>query len=412
MTNTKRFLAMLLAVIMSMAMFCTASAEGVDMLGIETLENPNVTIAPYWDITDEVILKAIADFEAKYGGKVTIKVVGWNGGANAIQEAMATGDLFDLVFTEGNARFPGDAVAELYQPIDQWMDANAFDQASVDAFLYKDAHYVFTNYAITSPYLITYNKTIFEEEGLETPVELFNKGEWTYAKFLEYMAYFTRDTDGDGEIDQWGLGPRYKNQNFGFANDGYIVKEVANGELAVTIDTPETIQWYEFLSEFGKIDKNCPGDGDWLLNRVCVMYSEAGTDAGVPAAGASTDEFDFVPLPTYDGRLATSPVWDNGYALVNGAPNPEGAGVLMAMIGKAKMEAYDAQLKARYTEEQVERYYTIMSKIMPQRRGYTGVNVGAGEGDALNGMPAQTIVETYKTQVEEQVAAYNAALAE
>ena len=410
MTNTKRFLALLLTVIMSMAMFSFASAEGVDMLGKETLENPNVTIVHYWDITDEVILQAIADFEAKYGGKVTVRACGWNKGAKAIEEAMATNNMFDLVFTEGNARFPGDAVSELYQPIDAYIDYNAFDKASLDAFLYKGDHYVFTNYAITSPYLIIYNKTMFEEEGLETPVELFDKGEWTYAKFIEYKDYFTRDTDGDGELDQWGLAPRYKRQNFGFANDAFVVKEVGNGELAVAIDSPETIQWYEFLTAFNKTNNSCAGDGDWLLNRTAAMYSEAGPSAGVPSAELTTDEFDFVPIPTYDGRLATTPVWDNGFALVKGAPNPEGAAVLMAMIGKAKMDAYNAQLEATYTPEQVERYYTIMSKIVPQRRNYAGVSAGAGEKEALDGMPAQTIIETYKTQLEEQVAQYNANL--
>lgn len=409
MTNTKRFLALLLTVIMSMAMFSFASAEGADMLGKETLENPNVTIAAYWAISDQVILDAIAEFEAKYGGKVTVNVVGWNKGANAIQEAMTTGDMFDLVFTEGNARFPGDAVAELYQPIDQWLDYSAFDKASVDAFLYKGEHYVFTNYAITQPYLLIYNKTIFEEEGLETPTDLFNAGEWTYAKFLEYCEYFTRDNDGDGALDQWGIGPRYKNQNFGYANDGIIVKEIEGGKLAANIDAEEVKQYYEFLAEFQRINKEACQEVN-LAGRLHVMYSEAGPSAGVPTAEESTDEFDFVPLPTYDGRLATTPVWDNGYAMVKGAPNPEGAGVLMAMIGKAKMEAYDAQLKEKYTEEQVERYYTIMSKIVPQQRKYTGVTVNAGEGDARNGVPAQTIVETYKTQLEEQVATYNAAL--
>lgn len=409
MTNTKRFLALLLTAIMSMTMFSFAAAEGADMLGKETLENPNVTIAAYWEITDQVILDAISAFETKYGGKVTVNVVGWNKGANAIQEAMSTGDMFDLVFTEGNARFPGDAVAELYQPIDEWLDYSAFDKASLDAFLYNGSHWVFTNYAITSPYLVIYNVTAFEEECLETPTELFNKGEWTYAKFLEYMEYFTRDLDGDGALDQWGIGPRYKNQNFGFANDGYPVKEIEGGKLAVTIDSEECIQWYEFLAEFQRINAVATSEVN-LAGRGHIMYSEAGPSAGVPSADETTDEFDFVPLPTYDGRLATTPVWDNGYAMVNGAPNPEGAGVLMAMIGKAKMEAYDAQLKEQYTDEQVERYYTIMSKIMPQRRKYTGVDVGAGEGDARNGVPAQTIVETYKTQLEEQVATYNAAL--
>lgn len=375
---------------------------------VDTLENPDVTIALYWD-ADDVVKSAIAEFEAKYGGTVTVNVVGWNGGANAIQEAMATGDLFDLVYTEGNARFPGDAVNKLYQPIDQYLDYSVCDQASADAFLYRGEHYVYTNSAITSPYLIIYNKTLFSEEGKKDPVELYEAGEWTYDKFLEYMEYFTRDTDGDGEIDQWGLGPRFKRQNFGFANDGMPVYEVGDGKLAVGIDTEECMQWFDFLNKFGQIDTNCPGDGGWLEARQCAMFSEAGPGAGLAYDGTSTDEFDFVPLPTYDGRQATTPVWDNGYAMVNGAPNPEGAAVLASMICKAKMDSYTAELESKYTPEQIARYNSIMEKIVPQRRDYANVS-NVGEGDALDGSPAQTIVETYKSQLEAEVEAYNAAL--
>lgn len=382
--------------------------QGWSYLNVDKLENPNVTIALYW-AADEVVQSAIDAFEAKYGGKVTVNVVGWNKGATAIQESMATGDLFDLVYTEGNARFPGDAVDQLYAPIDEYLDYSVCDQASADAFLFKGEHYVYTNYAITSPYLIIYNKTIFAEEGLKEPVDLYNDGEWTYAKFLEYMAYFTRDTDGDGEIDQWGLGPRFKRQNFGWANDGMPVYEVGDGTLAVGIDTPECMQWYEFLSGFGQINTKCPGDGGWLETRQCVMYSEAGPSAGLSADRTTTDEFDFVPLPTYDGRQATTPVWDNGYALVNGAPNPEGAAVLASMICKAKLDNYTTQLESQYSKEQIDRYMSIMEKTMPQRRKYAGVS-DVGEGDALNGTPAQTIIETYKSQLEAEVAAYNEAL--
>lgn len=385
-----------------------SNAGGWSYQSVESLENPNVTIALYWD-ADDVVKSAIQEFESKYGGKVTVNVVGWNGGATAIQEAMATGDLFDLVYTEGNARFPGDAVNELYQPIDSYLDYSVCDQASADAFLYRGNHYVYTNSAITAPYLIIYNKTIFEEEALEDPVALYEKGEWTYAKFLEYMEHFTRDTDGDGEIDQWGLGPRFKRQNFGFANDGMPIYETGDGKLAVGIDSEECMQWFDFLNEFGKIDTSCPGDSGWLETRQCVMFSEAGPGAGLANDGTSTDEFDFVPLPTYDGRQATTPVWDNGYAMVNGAPNPEGAAVLASMICKAKMDNYEADLKSKYSTEQIDRYYSVMSKIVPQRRDYTNVS-NVGEGDALDGSPAQTIVETYKSQLEAEVEAYNAAL--
>ena len=396
---------------------------------VDTLENPNVTIALYWDAFNEdgsyntnnyayPLGQAIEAFEEKYGGEVTIMAVGWNKGANAIAESLETGDAIDLVFTEGNARFPGDAVSELYLPIDEYLDYDVCDQASVDAFLYKGEHYVYTNSSITQPYLLFYNVTMFEEESLETPTELYNKGEWTYAKLLEYITHFTRDTDGDGEIDQWGLEPsRVKRQNIGFANDAMQVYEVGNGELAVSIDTQEMIQYYEFLTAYNAIPsvrEGCDTDGNWLERRVCAMMSEANIASWLPGGEdyEGSDTFDFVPLPTYDGRQATTPVWDNGFALSASAVNPEGAAVLASMICQYAKDASADTLAKLCTAEQIERINTIMTKIIPQRRNYSGVSAGAGEGEAMDGSPAQTIIETFKSQLEGEVEAYNAALKE
>lgn len=394
---------------------------------VDTLENPNVTIALYWDAFNEdgsyntknyayPIGQAIEAFEAKYGGTVTRKAVGWNKGANAIAESLETGDAIDLVFTEGNARFPGDAISELYLPIDQYLDYDVCDQASADAFLYKGEHYVYTNSSITQPYLLFYNATMFEEESLETPVELYNKGQWTYAKFLEYITHFTRDTDGDGQIDQWGLEPsRVKRQNIGFANDAMQVYEVGNGELAASIDTKEMIQYYEFLTAYNAIPsvrEGCDTDGNWLERRVCAMMSEANIASWLPGGEGyeGSDTFDFVPLPTFDGRQATTPVWDNGFALSASATNPEGAAVLASMICQYAMDSSEETLAKLCSEEQLKRIDTIMTKIIPQRRNYAGVSAGAGEGEAMDGTPAQTVIETYKTQLEGEVKAYNDAL--
>lgn len=50
--------------------------------------------------------------------------------------------------------------------------------------------------------MLVYNRTLFEEEGVEEPNE-----NWTLDDLLETAKYFTRDTKGDGRIDSWGFSP-------------------------------------------------------------------------------------------------------------------------------------------------------------------------------------------------------------
>ena len=43
------------------------------------------------------------------------------------------------------------------------------------------------------------NKTLLESEGIAVP-----SGDWTWENFYNICAKVTRDTDGDGETDQFG----------------------------------------------------------------------------------------------------------------------------------------------------------------------------------------------------------------
>jgi multiple sugar transport system substrate-binding protein len=52
---------------------------------------------------------------------------------------------------------------------------------------------------------IFWNKTLFERDNLPDLYELQNNYEWTWDKFREIAILATRDTDGDGSIDQWGI---------------------------------------------------------------------------------------------------------------------------------------------------------------------------------------------------------------
>ena len=53
-------------------------------------------------------------------------------------------------------------------------------------------------------YPLGFNIQLLEDNGLEDPRDLWERGEWTWDKFVEYMQVLTQDTDGDGQIDQYG----------------------------------------------------------------------------------------------------------------------------------------------------------------------------------------------------------------
>ncbi|NLW09864.1 MAG: extracellular solute-binding protein [Firmicutes bacterium] len=53
---------------------------------------------------------------------------------------------------------------------------------------------------------IFFNKAMFEREGLPDLYEVFFNYEWTWDKMLEFAQKLTKDTDGDGIVDQWGIG--------------------------------------------------------------------------------------------------------------------------------------------------------------------------------------------------------------
>jgi multiple sugar transport system substrate-binding protein len=93
---------------------------------------------------------------------------------------------------------------------------------------------------IAQPVVTYYNKDLFDAAGLEYP-----SADWTWDDFMTMGKALTVDTDGDGEIDQWG-----------FTNNGwpppFIFVWQAGGDLisedftTAPIDSPEFIEGFEF----------------------------------------------------------------------------------------------------------------------------------------------------------------------
>jgi len=128
-------------------------------------------------------------------------------------------------------------------------------------FMFKDQLYGFS-VIDAGGWAIFWNKDFFEREGMPSPYDLIDAGEWTWDTLRELGRMATKDTDGDGEIDQWGF--YFNDGDGGFeqfaalmaSNNGAIGK-LRDGKMVFTLDEPEAVEAIEFLRTLIFEDKTC-----------------------------------------------------------------------------------------------------------------------------------------------------------
>jgi len=77
------------------------------------------------------------------------------------------------------------------------VDLSRYDSTVTDIFRRGEAVYALPKGY--TPMVMVYNKDLFDRAGLAYPSD-----DWTWDDFLRIAKALTRDTDGDGQVDQWG----------------------------------------------------------------------------------------------------------------------------------------------------------------------------------------------------------------
>jgi multiple sugar transport system substrate-binding protein len=148
-------------------------------------------------------------------------------------------DLFLL-----NYRFYGQFAARgVLEPIESRVeDSEAFDEEdfypqALDAFRF-DGELVCLPQNISS-LVVYYNRALFNQAKVPEP-----KPGWTWNDMVEKAVKLTRDTNGDGDIDQHGLGVEpsiIRIAPFVWSNGGEIVDD-EHAPTRFTLDTPEATE--------------------------------------------------------------------------------------------------------------------------------------------------------------------------
>jgi ABC-type glycerol-3-phosphate transport system substrate-binding protein len=212
---------------------------------------------------EEAQIKLIEAAEKNYNGKIEFVKFGDYGKyvENFTTTSLSGQPFADIVRLELFWSFPQLVNKGFIQPIEQWLDIN--DPKYIDWMKsggsYKGHQYGLVDSA-PSPYGIFYNKTLVQKLGLEDPYELQQKGEWTWEKFREFAKKATKDTNGDGKTDVFGVAGAYgKVKGFAeqmiYTNKGSIDKD-ANGELKFSLNSENAIQALQYISDLYNVDKS------------------------------------------------------------------------------------------------------------------------------------------------------------
>jgi multiple sugar transport system substrate-binding protein len=166
---------------------------------------------------------------------------------------LLSGDSKYDVWQTGHKFFMRSVARNYFFPVSDVLDEEYFENLPLlrrriaETFSFKGKKYVFdSNYgwAVGELQFLWWNKTLWDKEGLPDLYELVDAGEWTWDKALELSRLATKDTDGDGVVDQWAFSnwPR----NIYLINGWNFTREV-DGKVVWTGATPEGIASYDFL---------------------------------------------------------------------------------------------------------------------------------------------------------------------
>ena len=360
MKTSKRLIALLLCLVMSMALMAcggnnkpaesskapaseAAKSETPESTAPEStapstapevkvdLKGRTINVGLWWDYYYESAHTAIEDdpglsntetaqlkldnlraVEQQFNCKFDFQNLGWDGTIASINNSILAGTPdCDIYFTDLQFGMPavGSGLAMDLKDVapadaDIWNEKNVFtplETAALDGvYMWRDSAPYF------NAIFLGYNKTMIEELGLEDPQALYKAGNWTWEKFAEYCKTATKDKDGDNVVDVYGFGGVYTDLINGLVlNNG---GSIAAGETE-SLSSPQTLEALNFFNKLYNEDKSArPWDpDDWNGNRDAWVTGKSVFFAGQAwltrekmqeAANNGTQlEFDFSLVP-------------------------------------------------------------------------------------------------------------------
>ena len=228
-------------------------------------------------------------------------------------------------------RYADFAANDLLQPIDPFLEQSAvisqddFYAAAIDAFTWQESLVCLPQNI--SSLVVYYNQDLFDAAGLAYPTD-----EWDWASFVDTAVALTQDWDGDGTIDQYGLGIEpslFRLAPFVWQNAGPLVDDMER-PTRLTLTRPPSLaalQWFTDLHNVhhvvpGRVEEAGQDSESRFLAGTTAMYLNS--RRGVPTYREITAfTWDVAPLP--NGKYSAAILHSDAYCLSSTTPDKEAA---------------------------------------------------------------------------------------
>jgi multiple sugar transport system substrate-binding protein len=174
--------------------------------------------------------------------------------------------------------------------------------------------------------VVFYNKDMFDAAGVAYP-----KADWTYDDLRATAKALTKDTNGDGAIDQFGyvIDPWDMEPGWSEIIWAYGGNIITADHTKTLIGEPKARQAWQFLYDMMRVDNSIPDPnttgqygGDLFLSGNAAMMAMG--HWAVPSYSEATFQWDVVPMPAGPAGQATS-VNSAGFVVGKDSKHPDAA---------------------------------------------------------------------------------------
>lgn len=189
------------------------------------------------------------------------------------------------------------------QPLNKYMDTADpywnWNPSILKQYSIGDKIYAVPDYGI-STFFIYYNKTLFQENGIEDPYKLYQQGKWDFAKFRETAKKATLYEKDNTTVKCYGFATWYR-ELFVLANGGNIIAPDGKGRYVSAVDTPNALAGLNLLKDLckdGSCDASMGGYTEFKSRKVAMLAERPWNAIGqYDYYKTMKDEIGVVPVP-------------------------------------------------------------------------------------------------------------------